>query len=33
MMAGEIEVGTFNLCLKQIGHDDERLRVWQAKNK
>ena len=32
-MATEIEVDTFNLCMKQIGHDVERLRAWQTKNK
>ena len=32
-MAGEIEVDTFNLCVKQIGHGIARLRDWQNKNK
>ena len=29
--AGEIEAHTFHWCLKQIGHDTDRVMVWKQK--
>ena len=29
--AGEIEVDTFHICVKQVGHDTDRVRDWKQK--